>query len=264
MAGANWTVPPSLQLLSGQNTRCISVTPEAGTPGGTVANVSAQAVLTGGCSATISQRDFTIYIPETPPMPQGYITLELEGGDPCNDPVYVVVWHTTQPYLNGYTSVSPGIVLGGHPWGSASQVKITVCHVNLCSGDKSCIEFWIDRPQPCEGESITTPLPPVIESGEAGSGAAEERNESTPNGRAGDMTLYPNPTTGTFYLSCPKEVSGELRIFDCAGRLLGHKEIYSSGAREHILISETALPKGVYTVQIQVEKETITKKLIVQ
>jgi hypothetical protein len=179
---------------------------------------------------------FFANIGETPPVPQGYITLELDSGDLCNDPVYVVIWHTAQPYLNGYTSVSPGIVLGGHPGGSTSQIKITVCNVNLCSGIKSCIEFWIDRPQPCEGERIIAP--PITDIGEANPGGIEEKDETLSNKSTNDISIHPNPTTGSFYLSCPKGVSGEVRIFDCTGRQISRKEINFAGTENFTSVSE--------------------------
>jgi hypothetical protein len=267
MTGVNWTPPPSLLIVSGQGTPTVVVTPASGVPGGTTGTITAQAVMAGGCTATVSQHNFTIYAAETPPVPQGYITLELESGDPCNDPAYLVVWHTNFPYLNGYTRVSPGIVLGGtHPHGgggTSQQIKITVCNVNLCSGISSCIVFWVDRPYPCEGDGLSTPQtgggggegsPPIV---------TEERNRRGAGINAEKISVYPNPSTsGTFYLACPAGVSGQAALFDCTGKLVGMRPF---GASDHAApLFGSPLQKGVYILHITAANETFTQKIVAQ
>lgn len=262
MSGATWTVPASLQIVGGQGTTCLKVTPTAGATGGTTGSLSAQAIMTGACTAAGSPaHTFTVYGAEEPPAPQGYITLELESGDACHDPVYKVVWHTTHPYLNGYTSVSPGLVLGGtHPHGDGGNpapVRITICNVNLCSGKKSCIAFWIDRPYPCI-EDIAAP---------PGTGMQTEpntdaRTEQRTPPRVSDIQTYPNPSSGTVYLSCPVGLSGRADLFDLAGKLLDSAEFDSSDRVSSL--TRSPLPKGVYILRIQAGHETITKKIIIQ
>ena len=199
MTGTTWNVPSSLQIISGQGTNCLIVTPANGIADGTTGTITAQAIMVGGCAAVNApQKNFTIYTSENPPVPQGYITLELDGGGPCDNPVYIVVWHPTQLYLNGYTSVSPGIVLGGthpHGGGGADRIKITVCNVNLCSGRKSCIEFWVDRPYPCGDMGLTTP---TLVYTDAFPSDTNDRSEAGPVGDAEEITIYPNPSTGNF------------------------------------------------------------------
>lgn len=267
MTGVTWTPPPSLLIVSGQGTQTVVVTPASGVPGGTTGTITAQAVMVGGCTATVSQHNFTIYGAETPPAPQGYITLELESGDACHDPVYRVVWHTNFPYLNGYTSVSPGIVLGGtHPHGgggTSDQIKIRVCNVNRCSGISSCIEFWIDRPYPCGGDGLAAPQtgdgggegsPPIV---------TEERNGRGTGINLQEISVYPNPTTsGIFYLSCPAGISGRAILFDCTGKLVGRRPFEASDHATPLFGSP--LQKGVYFLQITAANETFTQKIVVQ
>jgi Secretion system C-terminal sorting domain len=267
MTGVTWTTLPSLLIVSGQGTQTVVVTPASGVPGGTTGTITAQAVMVGGCTATVSQHNFTIYGAETPPAPQGYITLELESGDACHDPVYRVVWHTNFPYLNGYTSVSPGIVLGGtHPHGgggTSDQIKIRVCNVNRCSGISSCIEFWIDRPYPCGGDGLAAPQtgdgggegsPPIV---------TEERNGRGTGINLQEISVYPNPTTsGIFYLSCPAEISGRAILFDCTGKLVGRRPFEASDHATPLFGSP--MQKGVYFLQITAANETFTQKIVVQ
>ena len=167
----------------------------------------------------------------------------------------------------GYTSVSPGIVLGGnHPIGSggvSSRIKITVCNVNLCSGISSCTEFWIDRPYPCEeGGGFAAPpaggdseiTPPLM---------VGERSVLVTGIHPDEISIYPNPTSsGMFYLTCPVGISGQAILFDYTGKLIGTKPF--GGANYATSLVESPLEKGVYFLQIKVANENITKKIVVQ
>jgi hypothetical protein len=263
MTGTTWNVPSSLQIISGQGTNCLIVTPANGIADGTTGTITAQAIMVGGCAAVNApQKNFTIYTSENPPVPQGYITLELDGGGPCDNPVYIVVWHPTQLYLNGYTSVSPGIVLGGthpHGGGGADRIKITVCNVNLCSGRKSCIEFWVDRPYPCGDMGLTTP---TLVYTDAFPSDTNDRSEAGPVGEAEEITIYPNPSTGHFYLTNPADFPGHLTLLDYTGRIITNKILPTAGHTSPL--TDLPLPKGIYLVQINMENKSITKKIIVQ
>lgn len=266
-SAVTWNLPPTLQLLSGAGTACISVTPVSTTVGGTTGKITAQITLTGGCTATVSpDHNFTIYGAETPPTPQGYITIELDGGTPCNDPTYKVVWHPSNPYLNGYTSVSPKVILGGvHPSSPhgghepVTQIKITVCYFNFCSGKKNCIEFLVDPPQPCLGEGLfvhqdeqgTTPAPDTI----------GERRAVDDVPAHQDILIYPNPSTGFF--SVKHATTGELSVYESTGRLIDRTTLQPGNTAVQFPTAHP-LQRGVYLVQIKTNTATITQKLIVQ
>ncbi len=204
MTGVIWNVPPSLQIVS-QGENCITVTPGPTVPPGSTDVITAQVVMAGGCTATVSQRNFTIYIAETPPLPQGYITLDLEeGSDPCNDPIYLVHFHTNTPYQNGITRVSPGIILGKRK----EPILISVCNINLCSGLRSCIYFWVDPPYPC------------IEIGGSDDGKIAERSRNGSPGLASeDIVVSPNPTPGDFHCSCRPNFPAELHCSTLPAKL---------------------------------------------
>ncbi len=261
MTGVDWTLPPNLDLVSTVNPFCIRVMPATSAPIGSGGVITAQATTTAGCTLSASApKSFTIYEAETPPAPSGYITLDLDSGDPCDDPVYVVNFHTTHPYRNGYTSVSPGIVLGGnHPIGHGGHgepsepITITVCNVNLCSGKKSCITFEVDPPQPCFGKEegqtdIEEPGTSIV--------AAVNFQEDEA------VSVFPNPSDGRFYLSCPANTAGELAVFDSAGRQVTARNFESWNLSDSI--TGSPLPRGVYFIRIRMAGELITKKLVVQ
>ena len=80
--------------------------------------------------------------------------------------------------------------------------------------------------------------------------AFEERN----------VTLYPNPNHGSFYLSFPEQFSKvSLRILDALGKCV-HTE---NDIRNRTLVRTDSLAKGMYFVAVSHEKNTVMKKIIV-
>ncbi len=250
MSGVNWTVPPSLLITDGQGTKCIKVTPNPNAIAGTTGTITAQATMAGGCTATIRQRNFSIYFPETPPVPQGYITLDLEeGSDPCNDPVYIVNWHTNSPYLNGVTRVSPGVILGKR----MEPILISVCNLNLCTGLKSCVYFWIDPPYPC-GE--------IDDRSSSQDGPGQPQNDHTDASTLSDhIVISPNPAAGDFSVLLPAELSGAIEMFDHAGRSVLNK-IFES-VRRLTIHPDQPLPQGIYFLRIIIDGKIITRKVAI-
>ncbi|MBV6443678.1 MAG: hypothetical protein EPGJADBJ_05461 [Saprospiraceae bacterium] len=251
--GATWTVPPSLLVIDGLGTKCLKFTPNPSVVPGTPGTISAQVTLEGGCIATVKNHNFTIYVPETPPVPQGYITVDLEeGSDPCNDPIYLVNFHTNSPYVNGVTRVSPGIILGKR----TEPILISVCNINLCSREKSCIYFWIDPPPPCDA---------IGKPSNAGGGQdpVVRRDDMTPTAsHFRDFTVSPNPTGGDFTLFLPSVLSGELLLHDQAGKTVLHKAF--DAAQTIPVQPDRALPPGVYFLKIVAGGEIVTKKVVVR
>ncbi|HMQ61975.1 MAG TPA: T9SS type A sorting domain-containing protein [Flavilitoribacter sp.] len=261
MTGVDWTLPPNLDLVSTVSPFCIRVMPSLNAPVGSSGVITAQAITTTGCTLSASNPlSFKIYEAETPPAPSGYITLDLDSGDPCDDPVYVVNFHAPHPYRNGITTVSPGIILGGnHPIGHghdgepSEPITITVCNVNLCSGKKSCITFEVDPPQPCFGK----------EEGQADSVELGTSIVAAVNFQDNEeIAVFPNPSDGRFYLTCPANTAGELTVFDSAGKQVAGRKFESWDLSDSI--SDTPLPRGVYFIRILMAGEISTKKLVVQ
>jgi Secretion system C-terminal sorting domain/PKD-like domain len=262
MTSVKWVIPASLQVVSGQGTSCITVTPAPDAANGATGSISAQGVMSGGCEAKVSPlANFTIYSPETPPVPQGYITLELESGNLCVDPVYRVVWHTNQPYVNGYTSVSPGIILGvdQHGGHAGMPIRITVCNVNLCSGEKSCIVFMVDPPQPCEGGLVRPEGDDEIMAEHA---TMHERSNDELNSITESIEVYPNPSSGYTYIKSVAGVNGQAFLYDVTGKLMN--TIRFDGSDKAVSLTEYPLPVGVYLLQIKAANEVVTRKVIVR
>lgn len=71
-----------------------------------------------------------------------------------------------------------------------------------------------------------------------------------------DVKVYPNPTSGVFYVN-GKNIS-KVEIYDLAGRIVKTSSNISKG------IAVNELPKGIYIVKIQSGKNSISKKLIIK
>ncbi len=78
-----------------------------------------------------------------------------------------------------------------------------------------------------------------------------------------DFEIYPNPTRGQFTvnLSALNAMSRDLKIFSVNGQLMLHQKLRSTTSLQMNLDS---WQNGLYLVQIQTEKEIITKKLVIK
>ena len=72
------------------------------------------------------------------------------------------------------------------------------------------------------------------------------------------VRVYPNPSSGIFYLNSPK--SYNYQVIDMAGKVLMEKQ--TSGNKE--LIDLSAVENGMYFISLKNEHENITKRLIKQ
>ncbi|HPR28846.1 MAG TPA: PKD domain-containing protein [Chitinophagales bacterium] len=78
-----------------------------------------------------------------------------------------------------------------------------------------------------------------------------------------DPAIYPNPTTGSFYIQTPQSSGSELtvRVVDMAGSVVF--EQVCDGSEEEILV-ETGLPSGMYLVQLRSAQSCQEIRLIIQ
>lgn len=77
-----------------------------------------------------------------------------------------------------------------------------------------------------------------------------------------DLTIFPNPSTGSVFVGGLLEIGASLRVFDLAGRLVMEKTIPDG---ESILNFDlTGQPKGMYTVQMVGERYNVTRKFILE
>lgn len=76
-----------------------------------------------------------------------------------------------------------------------------------------------------------------------------------------EMQVYPNPTSGTFYLDLPRETkSGDLQLFDLQGRLLHHwRDVTADGAYDPGM-----LPAGWYALRFVAGKKVFSARLLVE
>lgn len=77
-----------------------------------------------------------------------------------------------------------------------------------------------------------------------------------------DLTIFPNPSTGSVYVGGVMEVGAMLRVFDLAGRLVMEKNVQEGDAMINFDLS--GKPKGMYTVQMAGTKYNVTRKFVIE
>jgi len=77
-----------------------------------------------------------------------------------------------------------------------------------------------------------------------------------------ELTLYPNPTSGVFYLDIEsrQDIPYHVKVVDLIG-----KEILSKKVRpnQEVVFDLSSAPKGVYLVQINQGRDQIIKRLVI-
>jgi hypothetical protein len=98
-------------------------------------------------------------------------------------------------------------------------------------------------------------------SAEASITALRTAQSKAANIEMGEMTLSPNPTTGSFSLTLDEVVTNaQLSILSVNGAVV--KQMNVSG--DNITVSSDELPTGVYLVRVQTGDALFTQKLIKQ
>ena len=74
-----------------------------------------------------------------------------------------------------------------------------------------------------------------------------------------EWAIYPNPSGGTFFIDLPMNVSGaaSVEIFDLNGRLMHQRSLV-----RQTKIDLASLPRGVYLLQLSMNGQTITKRIL--
>lgn len=79
-----------------------------------------------------------------------------------------------------------------------------------------------------------------------------------------EINVVPNPTSGTFMVSCYDLDVREIRIIDMLGNILGRRQINGDGyvCEEYFSIENSA--KGIYFISIITKDNTVVKKIVHQ
>ena len=84
-----------------------------------------------------------------------------------------------------------------------------------------------------------------------------------------DVSLFPNPTTGASYISYDLNHAAEVQIVihDLQGKEKLNQNLGLQNASNHLFEFDTKaydLPSGIYFVKVQIDGETVTRKLVVE
>ena len=80
------------------------------------------------------------------------------------------------------------------------------------------------------------------------------------------FSVFPNPSKGIFraYIELDKQQSGTILIFDQSGKIIREVAIMKIDRRAEIPFDLTEVAKGVYTIQLILEKEILVNRMILQ
>lgn len=83
---------------------------------------------------------------------------------------------------------------------------------------------------------------------------------------ADEVSLFPNPSIGTFFLNLGKasNITTDIRIVDVVGRMVHKQHVISSDANGDIQVATTGLAKGVYQVMVNQNGKQVVKKLVIK
>lgn len=269
MNGVNWTIPPSLIVLDGLGTNCITITPDPVLADGAEVNISAQAIINGNCTAIPSSKGVKVYSSETPPMPEGEFEIIFEFGeetyDPCKDgeeATWEIIFIPDDPYLNGITTVTPGVVIDVPHHHVEDRIIVTVCNVNFCSGEKTCRTWTLFLPSPCLEDDIPDDIfggkmvyMPNDDSSKLSQSNIEELSKAnadfirTRNENSNifytdlELKLFPNPAKDKLTIQSNQDLIGSIQVYNvCAKEILNFS---SNGSRKHELLLKN-LAEGIY------------------
>lgn len=85
------------------------------------------------------------------------------------------------------------------------------------------------------------------------------------NGLDAEVEVYPNPTNDIAFVKLSDKISGilSLKVFDAKGQLIDQQSFDSRGNSE-VEINFLHLPEGVYFIQIEMQDEIVTKRIVVK
>ena len=82
-------------------------------------------------------------------------------------------------------------------------------------------------------------------------------NSSIAIAQRDNITIYPNPSNGTFYISSPAIKINEILIYDAVGKLVYQMEV--KDYQQELKLRD--LPKGNYYLKLQTDNHNLMKKI---
>ncbi len=273
MIGVQWEVPTSIIVISGQGTKCLKVTPRLDVPDGTTGTINYKAVMSNQCSSIGNSSTFTIYSSGVPPVPEGYLVVTpqgpIDGLDPCDPeswPGFDIDFVATNPYVNGYTTITPSFFVPVlHHMNDNATINVTVCYVNYCSGAKSCTTFVYELPYPCEDDWDKIVINNQGIQTENHTDIAKETKAISQISAIGNkenegIQIFPNPFNNTLILCFPQIGQGKIELFTMEGRKVYSKRIENKNTIRINNISE--LKSGIYIIKLNSANYTTIRKII--
>ena len=252
---------PALSNLIGITVNPIPVA-HAGDDQTVCSNVSATLVATGGVTYQWSNSQTTDTIVVNPSVSTVYYVTVYENGCYSMDTVWVNVLQAPSVNLGpdeticGYESITldAGNGFVAYDW-STGQNSQTITIDSLSAGGLGTYEFsvMVTAANNCYGyDTVMITIESCAGISEAGEGI--------------QLNLFPNPTNGMIYFTA-EGVTGEkmsLSIIDMLGQLTFNRDYTIENGQVNTSLDLMNYPTGVYYLWIQVGKEKLIRKIIVQ
>lgn len=216
------------------------------------------------CFSFIAQLGFSQSV--TLNCPDGYpVIIFEEGYEPCDplweDTYYLFDYITKNPYTNGITTITPGVVIDVPHHDIGDRISVTVCNKNLCSNKECCVTYILYLPPPCEKDD---PIKPLISNKDNQTEQQLIEFRDIIYGDKIDAThidVFPNPSSELFTLSSNNELNGELTIYDIQGNIVGQKSL-NGNTKLEIDVSNIS-SNGVYYLVVKNGDEVHTHSIII-
>jgi len=264
LTNVQWSYPSYL-TVTGQGNTTITVTANSNAPIGSVALISATLIYEGGCFVTTMEKSFAIYIDAPPPIPIGNVYLVPDNPDDLCNTDWLVKFNALNPYINGLTIVSPGIMLNKRK----IPMLVTICYYNPCNNTQSCIYQWIDPPLPCNDDF---PGHGLISKNEEKKMILEGSNgvNKIPTSFALDsefksdlkLKIVPNPIENYFNIQFSIPSTGDYILYDLSGKI--QQKQHFKDALKISVILHNSTPGAIYLLKILTSKKTYSEKIIVR
>ncbi|MBP7679842.1 MAG: T9SS type A sorting domain-containing protein [Saprospiraceae bacterium] len=294
----SWTFPSGWTVQAGQGSQTVTVSTNASASSG---NVTINATLTGGCTATVS---YWLNVITTPPnTPQVSLTEDYDTGFQCGQwqicpngtMVYLVPQGITETYtyqvtnpwrVNGLLSVTtsdPFVTISYT--GSAPTSGVLTFRATNCVGSSGWnnytfsrqMSYWCTHSYPvwcecCQPPCDGCPPYPLFEAPiEGESQVVKEYNQSTNNSPVassslennivGKLLLQPNPAENEVSITLPNATSGISELVSMNGEILGSFNFKNTNT--FILPLKEITSGGMYLLRVTTSEAILTEKLLI-
>jgi Secretion system C-terminal sorting domain len=232
--------------------RQVTIYPTSSATIGASISINAVANFISGCSATAPSKTFKVYEAGTPPLPSG--SFKGNPYPPSSKNYSAMIYKYLDPtsYVNGVTDIDG--VNNDNQYEfyvdllyTTQNLVFTVCNTNPCTGLKTCKNY-----------KITVPKIPSTQGGQVPLRLATQKEVVT-EVVTQNITIEPNPSSGSIRVKLPQTLSGYYQIFNINNLV---QEAKFNKQTELQIELTNKLKSGIYVIKVFSEDTIFTDKII--